>query len=321
MDGKRRLSVLIESVRSGVLHRHLLSLELSHRERRAELLESRNSPGQSALVREPIRLADRANDKTMFRRRTLAPKSAHPPCGSDLSKGLGACPNSRQQPHVDSGAVAGSEIIVGISGGSGARLAKRFVQVALASKGLSRLHLVISEAGLEVARSELSPAIASVKDWLSDLKASGPVMRRIVSHPNADIGASIASGSSPFTGMIVIPCSGGTLGSIANGVARDLLQRAADVCLKERRPLVLAFRESPYSLVHIENMRRATLAGAIVAPPSPAFYVDSPSVDRFLDAYCVRAARMLGLSPTGEQFRWKSGGSGKAPGSSRRKRR
>src|SRR5207237_5858184 len=113
----------------------------------------------------------------------------------------------------------------------------------------------------------------------------------IALHPNEDVGASIASGSYPVAGMAVIPCSAGTLGSIANGIARDLLQRAADVCLKERRPLILAFRESPYSLVHIENMRRSTLAGAIVAPPSPAFYVDSPSVDRFLDAYCVRVAR------------------------------
>jgi 4-hydroxy-3-polyprenylbenzoate decarboxylase len=104
--------------------------------------------------------------------------------------------------------------------------------------------------------------------------------------------------------MIVIPCSGGTLGSIAHGISRDLLQRAADVCLKERRPLVLAFRESPYSLVHVENMRAATLAGAIVAPPTPAFYVRAPSVERFLDAYCVRAARLLGLRPPGEQFRW-----------------
>jgi 4-hydroxy-3-polyprenylbenzoate decarboxylase len=109
--------------------------------------------------------------------------------------------------------------------------------------------------------------------------------------------------------MIVIPCSGGTLGAIANGIARDLLQRAADVCLKERRTLILAFRESPYSLVHIENMRNATLAGAVVAPPTPAFYVGSPSVERFLDAYCVRAARMLGLSPPGESYRW----TGKSP--------
>jgi len=124
------------------------------------------------------------------------------------------------------------------------------------------------------------------------------------------VGASIASGSYPAAGMIVIPCSGGTLGSIAHGIGRDLLQRAADVCLKERRPLVLAFRESPYSLVHVENMRAATLAGAIVAPPTPAFYVASPTVERMLDAYCIRAARLLGLKPRGEDFRWDGGDSG-----------
>ena len=181
----------------------------------------------------------------------------------------------------------------------------RFVELALASPELSQLHLVISDAALQVAASEIARAITSSETWVAHLDTPKGLARKITLHANADIGASIASGSYPVAAMIVIPCSGGTLGSIANGIARDLLQRAADVCLKERRPLVLAFRESPYSLVHIENMRRATLAGAIVAPPSPAFYVDSPSVDRFLDAYCVRAARMLGLSIGGEQYRWK----------------
>lgn len=212
--------------------------------------------------------------------------------------------------------MAGREIIVGVSGGSGARLARRFVEIALASGGLSRLHLVVSEAGLDVARAELARDIDSAEAWLARLALPRGSARKITLHANIDVGAPIASGSYPAAAMIVIPCSGGTLGSIANGIARDLLQRAADVCLKERRPLVLAFRESPYSLVHIENMRRATLAGAIVAPPSPAFYVDSPSVDRFLDAYCVRAARMLGLSPRGEQFRWSPG----EPGARRRRR-
>jgi 4-hydroxy-3-polyprenylbenzoate decarboxylase len=200
--------------------------------------------------------------------------------------------------------MAGGELIVGVSGGSGAQLARRFVQRVLGAR-ISRLHLVFSEASLEVARNEIDPEIRSPRDWVERLGAPRGAAARITLHANEDVGAPIASGSYPAAGMIVIPCSGGTLGAIANGVSRDLLQRAADVQLKERRPLVLAFRESPYSLVHIENMRRATLAGAIIAPPSPAFYVEAPDMGRFLDAYCVRAAKLLGLSIPGEDFGWK----------------
>jgi 4-hydroxy-3-polyprenylbenzoate decarboxylase len=214
--------------------------------------------------------------------------------------------------------IAGGEIIVGVSGGSGAQLARRFVEIALASAGLNRVHLVLSDPALDVARSEMAGGIATPQDWIAALDVPKAQRERIVLHDNGNVGASIASGSYPVLGMIVIPCSGGTLGSIAHGVGRDLLQRAADVCLKERRTLVLAFRESPYSLAHVENMRAATLAGAIVAPPTPAFYVEAPSVERFLDAYCVRAARLLGLRPRGEQFRWE--GSGSKPPSGPRKR-
>ncbi len=200
--------------------------------------------------------------------------------------------------------MASREVVVGVSGGSGARLGKRFVEVALASRNLGRLHLVVSEPALMVARTEIAPAIATPREWAAALEIPAALRRRVEIHENADVGASIASGSYPTAGMAVIPCSGGTLGAIANGIGRDLLQRAADVCLKERRPLVLALRESPYSLVHIENMRRATHAGAIVAPPTPAFYVDAPSVDRFLDAYCIRVCRLLGLVPRDAGFRW-----------------
>lgn len=199
----------------------------------------------------------------------------------------------------------GREIVVGVSGASGALLARRFVELALKDRGVSRLHLVFSEASLEVARGELDPSIRTAEDWVSSLKAPARAVSRIELHANGEVGASIASGSYPVSGMIVIPCSAGTLGAIANGISRDLLQRAADVTLKERRPLVLAFRESPYSLVHIENMRRATLAGAILAPPAPAFYVERPSVERFLDAYCQRAARLLGLEIPDKDYRWK----------------
>lgn len=214
----------------------------------------------------------------------------------------------------------GKEIVVGVSGASGASLPARFVDLAARAKGVSRLHLVFSESSLEVARNELDPGIRSVEDWVSRLRLPAAAARRIELHANDDVGATIASGSYPVAGMAVIPCSGGTLGAIANGISRDLLQRAADVCLKERRPLVLAFRESPYSLVHVENMRRATLAGAIVAPPTPAFYVTDPSMERFLDAWCGRVARLLGFELPGESFRW-DGGARNAPASPARRRR
>jgi 4-hydroxy-3-polyprenylbenzoate decarboxylase len=200
--------------------------------------------------------------------------------------------------------MAGSEFIVGVSGASGALLARRFVEIVLQAPRLSRLHLVFTAASLRVAGNEMESSLKSAEDWIEALAVASKWRKKILVHANDDVGASIASGSYPVAGMIVVPCSAGALGAIANGISRDLVQRAADVCLKERRPLVLAFRESPYSMVHIENMRRATAAGAIVAPPSPAFYIASPSVEQFLDAFCVRAARLMGLEVPGEQFRW-----------------
>jgi len=200
--------------------------------------------------------------------------------------------------------MAGREFIVGVSGASGALLARRFVEIVLKAPGLSRLHVAFTAASLRVAGIEMGAGLESPQGWVAALSVASKWRKKILVHANEDVGASIASGSYPAAGMIVVPCSAGALGAIANGISRDLVQRAADVCLKERRPLVLAFRESPYSMVHIENMRRATAAGAIVAPPSPAFYIASPSVERFLDAYCVRAARLMGLDVPGEQFSW-----------------
>jgi 4-hydroxy-3-polyprenylbenzoate decarboxylase len=217
--------------------------------------------------------------------------------------------------------MAGREIVVGVSGASGALLARRFVEVALTARGLARLHVVFSEASLQVARGELDPGIVTARDWVSRLEARKAAAGRIQVHDNGEVGASIASGSYPVSGMIVVPCSAGTLGAIANGISRDLLQRAADVTLKERRPLILCFRESPYSLIHIENMRRASLAGATIAPPSPAFYISEPSVERFLDAYCLRTARLLGLEVSGESFQWKGTPSPEPDGKTARSRR
>jgi 4-hydroxy-3-polyprenylbenzoate decarboxylase len=107
--------------------------------------------------------------------------------------------------------------------------------------------------------------------------------------------ASISSGSFRTDGMLVVPCSGGTLAAIATGVTSNLLHRAAEVTLKERRPLLLAFRETPLSLVHIENMRRATLAGAVVAPILPAFYAKPRSIDDVVTQFTARLLDLLGL--------------------------
>ena len=200
--------------------------------------------------------------------------------------------------------MADREFVVGISGASGASLPRRFVELAARAPRVSRLHLVFSESSLLVARNEIDAAIGTPEEWVAALELPREAAQRIKVHGNDEVGASIASGSYPIAGMAVIPCSAGTLGAIANGISRDLLQRAADVCLKERRPLVLGFRESPYSLVHVENMRLVTLAGAIVAPPTPAFYVSDPSMARFLDAWCARVARLLDIALPGEDFRW-----------------
>lgn len=196
------------------------------------------------------------------------------------------------------------EIIVGVSGASGAGLATRFVRNLSSHRGISRIHLVLSTAALAVARDEVGAEIDSERAYVEFLALAPAARRKIVLHANTNLEAPISSGSYPTAGMAVVPCSAGTLGSIARGTSRGLLQRAADVTLKERRPLVLAFRESPYSLVHIENMRAATMAGAIIVPPSPPFYIAAPSLDRLLDAYCARLARFFGFGLS-EEFVWK----------------
>ena len=196
------------------------------------------------------------------------------------------------------------EIVVGVSGASGASLAIGFLRSVLPLDALARVHLVVSPSAVAVAREEIDDGIADADGWIRALDREGRFAAKIERHPDEDVAASISSGSYPTDGMLVIPCSAGTLASIANGISRGLLQRAADVTLKERRPLVLSFRESPYSLVHIENMERVTRAGGIVMPPSPALYIESPSIERLMQAYYFRVARVFGLVLP-EEFVWR----------------
>jgi len=135
-------------------------------------------------------------------------------------------------------------------------------------------------------------------------KSAGDFARKIQVQSNADIGANVASGSYPADGMVVIPCSVGTLGRIANGIAAQLIERAADVTLKEKRPLVLCVRETPLNKIHIRNMFRAADAGATIFPLIPAFYYRPASLDEMAREFAYRVLAHLGL-PQPQAFRWK----------------
>lgn len=161
-------------------------------------------------------------------------------------------------------------LVVAITGASGAAFGVRALEALQGMDGVET-HLVVSKAGALTAYSELGLE-------LKDLKAKADVV-----YDNNDIGAAIASGSFVTDGMIIAPCSAKTLGALANGLCDNLVARAADVILKERRRLVMLFRETPLHLAHIRNMEAVTEMGAIVYPPVPALYARPDSIETMVD--------------------------------------
>lgn len=183
-------------------------------------------------------------------------------------------------------------VVVGISGASGAVLGIRIVEL-LADTGQFEVHLVVSGSAEATIAHEVGPtALAALK------------RRAAVVHPVGAIGASIASGSFQTGGMIVAPCSMRTLGAIAMSLSDNLLVRAADVHLKERRRLVLLTRETPLHLGHLRSMLAVTEMGAIIAPPVPAFYRRPQTVEEIVDATAIRAIELLGLGLDLDRNRW-----------------
>lgn len=185
-------------------------------------------------------------------------------------------------------------IVVGISGASGAPVAVAVLE-ALRALGNVEVHLVVTGGAALTIKHECPQALAGICG-LAD-----------VVHDNSDVGAAVASGSFRTRGMIVVPCSMKTLAGIASGYSDNLLLRAADVCLKERRRLVLGVRETPFSLVHIENMRAATLAGAVVMPLALTYYTNPESVGDMTRHMAGKALDLFGLEPPGFR-RWRGGG-------------
>jgi 4-hydroxy-3-polyprenylbenzoate decarboxylase len=188
-------------------------------------------------------------------------------------------------------------VIVGISGASGAAIGLRVLE-RLAEVGTVETHLVISPAAERTLAAEID--------------AEAPARARALAsqcHDHRDIGASIASGSFRTAGMIVAPCSMRSLCAIAYGQLGDLLTRAADVQLKERRRLVLVARESPLHLGHLRAMAQVTEYGAIIAPPVPAFYLKPADIAAIVDQIALRALGLLNLEPESVAFReWQVGG-------------
>jgi len=200
-------------------------------------------------------------------------------------------------------------ITVGITGASGAIYARSILRLLDADSRVDRVFLVSSDTGMRLLATELEIVPADPKKLPSLL--TGTPAKKIEFLPNKDVGAIIASGSTVVDGMAIVPCSAGTLGSIAAGTASDLLTRAADVCLKERRPLVLCLRETPLNRIHLENMLRVNDAGAIVMPAMPAFYYGPKTIEDLVEQFSCRVLAQLGL-PQEQQFRWKGGATKRA---------
>ena len=185
-----------------------------------------------------------------------------------------------------------ARLIVGISGASGVIYGVRMLQM-LRALGVET-HLVMSKSAQLTLTHETGLSVAEVKA-LAD-----------VTYSNADIGASIASGSFRVSGMVIAPCSIKTLSEIASGITGSLLSRAADVTLKERRRLVLMLRETPLHLGHLRSMVAVTEAGAIVSPPVPAFYARPASIDEMVDHSVGRVLDLFGIE-SGAVRRWNPG--------------
>ena len=196
-------------------------------------------------------------------------------------------------------------VIVGVTGASGSIYARRLLVALDSSEAIDGVDLVVSSAARKTLRHELDVPSDGTLD-LTLLLGRAP--RKVRLHPIDAIDARIASGSNRSHGMVVIPCSVGTVARIANGVSDSLLARAADVCLKERRPLILVVRETPLSTIHLRNLTRAAEAGARIVPAMPAFYGRPKTIDDLVDQFTARVMDHLDLEHRlGE--RWRGGAS------------
>jgi 4-hydroxy-3-polyprenylbenzoate decarboxylase len=190
-------------------------------------------------------------------------------------------------------------ITLAVTGASGSIYAAEFLRAAVQDDRIAKINLVVSENALRVLAEELH--ISGRNDLVE--KLLGAPFPKIKQHAETDIGANIASGSYPTDAMIVLPCSMGTLAAIANGLAANLIQRAADVCLKENRPLILCIRETPFNRIHLRNMQLASDAGATIFPAIPTLYNHPQTTEDMSRNFVHRVLAHIGLPQPGA-YQW-----------------
>ncbi len=181
-------------------------------------------------------------------------------------------------------------IVVAVTGASGAPYAVRLIEQLLVAR--QPIQLIVSAHGLRLLQTETE--LVSVDD-LRTMSGAQVWDEHVTVHDDGDRGAAPASGSARTHGMVICPCSMGTISAISQGTSRSLVERAADVTLKERRPLIVVPRETPYSAIHLENMLRLTRAGAVVMPASPGFYNRPTSIGELVDFVVARVLDHLGV--------------------------
>ncbi len=191
-------------------------------------------------------------------------------------------------------------LTVAITGASGSIFPKHLLDALERDERVGTINLILSDSGLRVMAEELG--VSGRNEIIP--KLLGRTSNKIQQQNNNDIAANVASGSYATDAMIVLPCSMGTLARIANGMAIQLIERAADVCLKERRPLILCVRETPFNRIHLRNMTLAAEAGATIFPIIPAFYFHPASTDEIAREFANRVLAHVGLPQPGA-YQWK----------------
>jgi 4-hydroxy-3-polyprenylbenzoate decarboxylase len=192
-----------------------------------------------------------------------------------------------------------SNITLAVTGASGSIYAAAVLRALAADSRVAKINFVASDNSLRVFAEELN---LSGRNDLAE-KLLGAACPKLQQHPESDIGANIASGSYPTDAMIILPCSMGTLAAIANGLAANLIQRAADVCLKENRPLILCVRETPFNRIHLRNMQLASDAGATIFPVIPTLYNHPQTTEDMARQFVQRVLAHIGLPQPGA-YQW-----------------